>query len=344
MPFLRTIDSGAVTFEAKVAFLALPGSYPEGTSSVEMTTTHMSCVFLTDRHAYKLKKPVCLPYVDYTSLPARERFCADEVSLNRPLAPGVYLGTVPLVLAESGDLQMDGPGEVVDWLVKMRRLPLEERLDTLIARDAVDRSRLERAIAALTAFYASSERAGFDADAYRARLAQAIERNRGALAQAGADHLARRSGRIMDRQLRFVVAPKSPVAARAEHVLEAHGDLRPEHVYLVEPPLVVDRLEFDRDLRLLDPADELAFLSLECERLGAPWVAELALRVYGDATGDRPSPAVFGFYRSLRACMRARLALGHLERRDGRGTSSWHELAASYIDAADTASRELTLD
>ena len=339
---VRTVDDGPVLFEAKVELLAQPASYPERTSGVEMVETHMSCVFLTDSHAYKLKKPVLLPYLDYTTLAARKLFCGEEVRINRSLAPGVYLRTVPLVLTNSNRLRIGGHGQVVDWLVQMRRLPLANRLDVLISRNAVDRKGLRDALNRLSAFYRESEPVPVTAGVYRARLLRAIERNREMLGSS-ASHLAPATrDRVLERQVRFVSREDSPLAARADHVVEAHGDLRPEHVYLLEPPLIVDRLEFDRDLRLLDPADELAFLSLECDRLGAPWVEAAAFEAYGQAADDDPPPAVVAFYRSLRACMRARLAIGHLERPDGREAARWHEIAARYLATADAASLELT--
>jgi len=341
MQLARTVDGGPVLFETKVELLATPASYPERTRSVEMVETHMSCVFLTDRHAYKLKKPVRLPYLDYTTLEARKRFCGEEVRINRSLAPGVYLRAVPLVLTDSGLLRIGGRGQVVDWLVKMRRLPHDVRLDLLIDRDAVDRDRLRDALSRLTAFYAKSEPVGLTASAYRARLRRAIDRNREALLFSGSHLSARMRDRVLQRQVEFVSRKDSPLVSRAGHVIEAHGDLRPEHVYLLDPAVIVDRLEFARDLRLLDPADELAFLALECHRLGAPWVEAVALEVYRQVTDDHPQPTVVAFYRSLRACMRARLAIGHLEQPDGPEVSRWHALAASYLETADTASREL---
>ena len=124
---------------------------------------------------------------------------------------------------------------------------------------------------------------------------------------------------------------------------DVHGDLRPEHIYLLDPPVIVDRLEFNRDLRLLDPLDELAFLAIECERLGAGWIGEFSFECYGERTGDQTSPALIAFYKSLRACMRARLALGHLFEPGHEKNSPWFRLAEHYAATALDQGADMTV-
>ncbi len=108
---------------AKVAFLSRPGSYPEPTLRVDAIETHMSWVFLTDRHAWKLKKPVRYDYLDFSTAAVRRQHCIEEVRLNRRLTSGVYLEAVPLTQNADGQLSFGPAATVVDWLVRMRRLP-----------------------------------------------------------------------------------------------------------------------------------------------------------------------------------------------------------------------------
>src|SRR3990170_2390421 len=117
---------------AKIAFLGRAEAYPDETASVERIETHMSWVFLTDRRAYKLKKPVRTSYLDHQTVEARRHACAEELRLNRRLAADVYLDLVPLTI--TGDVPtLGGTGEIVDWLVVMRRLPAERMLSNVIA-------------------------------------------------------------------------------------------------------------------------------------------------------------------------------------------------------------------
>ena len=115
--------ASSVALDEKVAFLRAPTSYPAGPSTVEAVETHMAWVFLTDRHAYKLKKPVAYAELDFTTLARRHWACAEEVRLNRRLAGSVYQGLVPLTADPQDTLILGGGGEIVDWLVQMRRLP-----------------------------------------------------------------------------------------------------------------------------------------------------------------------------------------------------------------------------
>jgi aminoglycoside phosphotransferase family enzyme len=110
------------TLADKVAYLSRPESYGEGVGAVEVIETHMSYVFLVERLVYKLKKPVRYPFLDFSTLDARRFNCQEELRLNRRLARSVYLAVVPLSISSRG-LDLEGTGEPVEWLVKMRRLP-----------------------------------------------------------------------------------------------------------------------------------------------------------------------------------------------------------------------------
>ncbi len=138
----------------------------------------------------------------------------------------------------------------------------------------------------------------------------------------------------MERQRGFLKDQYGNIAGRAAFVVDADGDLRPEHIYLLDSPMIADRPEFNRDLRLLDPLDELAFLAIECERLGAGWIGDFSLECCKGRTGDQTSPALIAFYKSLRACMRARLALGHLFEPTHEKNSPWFRLAEHYAATA----------
>ncbi len=318
----------------KVDFLTKASAYPDRPTHVEAIETHMSWVFLTDRYAYKLKKPVALDFLDYRTVEARRQYCEAELALNHRLAPGVYLGTVPLVLSNDDRLGLHGDGVVVDWLVQTRRLPLERRLDACIGAGRVDRQRLARALTMLFDVYRASSLHGLSASDYRRRLKAAIERNKPAMAILDKYH-------VIDHQYEFLKDRQEIIADRSGSVIDAHGDLRPEHIYLLDPPVIVDRLEFDGEFRILDPVDELAFLAIECSRLSADWIGDFAFACYRDRTGDAPPSALIAFYKSLRACMRARLALGHLIEPLKERRSPWFNLAEHYAAMASDQAAEM---
>jgi len=120
-------------------------------------------------------------------------------------------------------------------------------------------------------------------------------------------------------------------------IVEGHGDLRPEHICLTADPAIIDCLEFSRELRIADPADELAFLALECERLGKPIVARWFLETYTRVTGDEPPRALMQFHRTYRALRRAKIAAWHLQDPSVRDPDKWRERARCYVALATPA-------
>jgi aminoglycoside phosphotransferase family enzyme len=322
--------------EAKVAFLRRPEAYAEKPRSVEVVETHMSWVFLTERHAYKLKKPVRYDSLDFSTLALRRRDCEEEVRLNRRLARDVYLGTLALDVAPDGTLALGGGGTAVDWLVHMRRLPAERMLDELIRRRRIEESDVRPAALRLAQFFARARPVELGAAEYRKRLEEGTREDRQALCRPEFELPRDRVAEIADAQLAQLARHPELFARRADEgrIIEGHGDLRPEHICLTREPAIIDCLEFSRDLRLLDPADELAFLGLECERLGLAAVGRWFLARYREVTGDQPPEALLRFHRSYRALRRAKIAVWHLEDPSVRARDKWLERARCYLDLA----------
>jgi aminoglycoside phosphotransferase family enzyme len=143
--------------------------------------------------------------------------------------------------------------------------------------------------------------------------------------------------RIAESQAAFLQRRAALLDARVAQgrIVEGHGDMRPEHVCLIEDPVVIDCPEFRRDFRVLDPLDELGYLAMECERLGMPEVGTWLLAAYGEASGDRWPAPLLHFYQSFRASLRAKLAIWHL-RDDGRHLpEKWVRTAHAYLDLAE---------
>ena len=258
--------------------------------------------------------------------------------LNRRLAPDVYLGTVALTIGARGQIRLAGDGAPIEWLVKMRRLPAERMLDTLIQHAIVTASDIDAIARVLSAFFQRCPVEPLSADGYRARLAQAIDADCRALRQPayGLDRAI--IDRLRAAQQALLARRPALFAARAERgkIIEGHGDLRPEHVCLAPTgPVIFDCLEFNRQFRLVDPADELAFLSLECERLGAGFIEPILFQRYAAYRGDRPPRALIDFYKTCRACLRAKLAVWHLHDLDRADHRRWLDRARDYLRLAD---------
>ncbi|MBS1188847.1 MAG: hypothetical protein H6R10_639 [Rhodocyclaceae bacterium] len=326
-----------IGIDAKVAFLRAPGAYPGPPDRVETIETHMSWVFLAGDSAYKLKKPVRRSYLDFSTLPARRRNCSEEIRLNRRLAPDVYLDKQPLTLAAGGGLELGGSGAVVDWLVHMRRLPAGRMLDRLLREGAVDSAELRKLAAVLARFYGRAPRIPWPPGAYARHLRRGLEISGAALLHPRYGLPADRIRGILAAQRQFLAHRASLLEERARtgRVVDGHGDLRPEHICLERVPKIIDCLEFNREMRQADAADELAFLALECERLGREDFGPALLELYARLSGDTPAASLVAFYKSCRACLRAKLALWHLDEEKVSQPEKWPALAGQYVELAE---------
>lgn len=328
-------------FEAKLKFLQSAQAYGESGPRPACIETHMSWVFLVGERVYKLKKPVRFPFLDFTTLKAREFFCREEVRLNRRLAPGVYLGLMALqwregafALVPEARLQLQNSGETLDWLVCMLRLPEGRMLRQLIKQGRVAPAEIDALVAVLGAFYSVAPAVALSPNDYLARFQYGQAANREVLLrpQFGLPDAALAMDRLDAALMRQAGLLRGRAAAG--HVLDGHGDLRPEHVCLLAPPVVIDCLEFNPQLRQTDPFDELAYLSLECDLLGAPWIGPHLVSGCAAALRDSPPPALLLVYTAYRALVRARLCMAHLLDTQPRTPEKWPPLASRYIACA----------
>ena len=330
---LLTAGIRAPTLEQKVEFLSRSSAYAQPVTGVIRRETHMSCVFLAGDRVYKLKKPVRFAYLDFSNLGRREGACRAELRLNRRLAPDVYLDVMPLTATPSG-LAMGGDGPIMDWLVVMRRLDEAQTLEHAILEHRVEPWQLDRLIAALIQFYRRAERVFLSPAVHLRDWHQSLSDNLRVLLDPGLGLPSGLVRRVATVQRRFLSRQRKALAARLCSIVDGHGDLRPEHIWLGDPVRIIDCLEFNPRLRAVDPFDEIAFLSLECERLGAAWTGKYIRRGVSRGLPDGVSDKLFLFYRCNRAMLRARLAIAHLMEPKPRTPEKWPHLARSYLAIA----------
>ncbi len=330
-----------VATSQKVQFLSQLASYPEvsiqGTGQVETIETHMSWVFLTEQYAYKLKKPVRYDFLNFSTLAARYQNCQAELRLNRRLAPDIYLALVPLTINLRGELQLDTGDEVVDWLVKMHRLPADSMLDVAIKRKTVETRDIMRMMQRLVDFYQALPPANLSAVDYRYQLKSDLQTICQDLTAYGDGLPGDLVSHLTGELIVFLQAESQLFDSRIGQgkIIEGHGDLRPEHICLRPNIAIIDCLEFNQSLRILDCVDELAFLSLECERLGGDGIGRQLLEIYGEISEDRPPKRLIHFYKAYRACLRAKLAIWHMKEPDRLKAVDWFARARNYLHLAE---------
>lgn len=323
-----------VTSSEVVSFLTRPG--------VERIETHLSWVFRDATEVLKLKKPVLFGGLDLRAIDARRRNCETELDLNRRFAHHVYLGVVSVCRGPDGSLHLGAPGTPVDWLVRMRRLPDQGFLDRKIASGDIDHALVRRALSAVVRHHIWAPPAPLDADAYIRGLLAMLDR-----VERDLDTSAIDGGRVAATlfTLRGWVATHRGLFGRRVDewwIVEGHGDLRPEHVCLAPEPVVIDCLEFDATLRTLDAVDDLGFLALECDQLGARDVAATVMDLWRTESGDDFPPSLLAFYQAVRALRRASVAAMRL--REGANPAKSGVLVtrvARYLAAAEALANSL---
>ena len=282
-----------------------PACYRHDVASVRLIETHISWVLLTGGYAYKIKKPVKFPFVDFSSLRRRRNFCEQELRLNRRLAPELYLSVVPIGGSVQAPAMESEPA--IEYAVKLREFPPGARLDEQLAQRGVPVEDVCCLAATIAAFHASlppSDTAGSPVAITRAAL--------GNVAQAehvlgGPEALAELREWITVECLRLKRAFAQ--RKRAGAVREAHGDLHLENLVYWDGRIVpFDALEFDSRLRWIDVMDEVAFLVMDLMAHGEPGLACAFLNRYLEITGDYAGLDVLRFYLVHRALIRAKVA------------------------------------
>lgn len=316
-PLVTTASAGRVRVSppagglpALIRALSDPALYPGRPTAIEVRQTHASCVFLTPTDVYKLKKPVDLGFLDYSTLPRRARMCRREVELNRRLAPSVYLDVERLVRGPQGGLRLGGSGRTVDYLVHMRRLPDEAALSAALAADAAGEAEVRRVATLVARFHSEAPVVSARFGAPRRLRREALDNFR-ALENAAVGHLSvPLTEKVREHTDAFFrdTQPLLEARARAGHVRECHGDLRAEHVYLMEDGVaIIDCVEFSRALRCIDTAVDIAFLVMDLVALGEAPMAVALTHHYRAAGEDLPED-LLAFACGYRAMVRCKVA------------------------------------
>jgi aminoglycoside phosphotransferase family enzyme/predicted kinase len=290
-----------------IAFLSEAESYGAGVAEVRRIETHISVVFLAGARAFKLKKAVRYPYLDFSTLEKRRAACEAEITVNRRAAPAIYRGVVPLARAPGGKLALGGAGEPVEWLVEMVRFDEDTLFDRLARAGTLDRHRIEELAETVAGFHQSAERRR-DADS-AANFAQTIAGNAASMAgpAAGAfePDAVERLREMSDARLASL---RNLLDCRRDGglVRRCHGDLHLGNICLIDGrPVLFDAIEFNESFAVIDVLYDAAFLVMDLDHLGRRALAGQFLNRYLDTTGDDEGLAALPLFLSLRAAIRA---------------------------------------
>ncbi len=325
--------------DALIAAMASPDFYPHSPSDVIHKQTHISDVFLAGNFVYKVKKPVDMGFLDFTTLEKRYRFCNEEVRLNRRLTKDIYLG-VEKITRDNDGYGLNTSGKTVDYAVKMRRLPDENTLKHMLRSNRVTEKLIDSLIHTLVDFYKNCVLK--EKDMYQFGSLENIQDkcldNFTHLPEFSDTGSNKRKIQVIKAATRmFLDRHKEIFDRRIEnnHICDTHGDLKAEHVYDYQGIQILDCIEFNQEFRYQDTASDLAFLAMDMEFLGHRPAALFLLSRYVKITNDPDLMQVIDFYKCFRAMVQVKvynLQIGQMpSKADAKKAEHTHKME-QYVD------------
>lgn len=296
-------------------FLSAKDSYPHRPPEVRMVQTHASWVFIAPPFVYKIKKPVSLGFLDFSTAELRHEDCKREVALNRRLAEDVYLGIEP-VCEHEGRLHFGGYGKVVEWVVKMRQMEPRGFLPELMEKGEVGRREMDRIVERLQRFYATqpplpAEEVG----SANEHLRQCMEDNFTSAAEFVGESLSQQALDAVAHYTREFFHKESALLEsrlRDGWIRDCHGDLHLDHIHLTpEAVRIYDCIEFNTDFRCIDVACDIAFLAMDLDFNGRADLARYLVERFAVLLDDPGMHGLMDFYKCYRACVRGKVESLH---------------------------------
>jgi|TARA_R100000005_G_scaffold96505_1_gene83976 aminoglycoside phosphotransferase family enzyme/adenylate kinase family enzyme len=333
-----TAPTDKKTQQKVIAFLSDPASYPNPPQEVETHETHGAMVFLAGEHAYKIKKPVKLPYLDFSTLAKREAICRRELEINLPAAPGLYLGLIPITQQQDGSLALNGPGEPVEWALHMQRFDQTDLFDQLPGGTIADKKMIDALARAVLASHRQAKiiKNGNGPEIIEkliAQLSASFARSPGIFAKnETAEFTAATSAALLHARycLRY--------RGRRGYIRRCHGDLHLRNIVLMDGhPVLFDALEFDEELASIDTLYDLAFLLMDLNHRKMAQATTRLLNRYLSLSGadtDLYGLKALPLFLALRAGVRAMVTADLSLQKTGTDAETACESARVYFREA----------
>jgi len=330
----------AESLQAEVLyFMARPEAYEPPRATVERIETHASIVFLTGDFAYKVKRAVKYPFLDFSTLKKRHEACLNELHVNARTAPQLYLDVVPVTLGEGGTFRLGGDGQAVEWVLRMRRFDQAKLYDHMAGEGRLGLASMPRLAEVIARFHDSAERV-LAPDQAVLPLENVLRDNAEAFA-ANANVFPAQAARELTRLSRERLAACSPLLearARGGYVRHCHGDLHLRNIVEIDgSPVLFDAIEFDDRLATIDVLYDLAFLLMDLGKRGLRDHANAVLNAYLDeegSTGNLVGLATLPLFLAMRATIRAKVELLRARRVDDDQAEAARQEARIYFELA----------
>jgi aminoglycoside phosphotransferase family enzyme/predicted kinase len=321
--------------------------YPHKPASVELLQTHISYVFIAGDIVYKIKKPVNFGFLDFTDLAKRKFYCDEELRLNRRLAPSVYLDVVPISQDSENNIVIGSEEKIIDYAVRMKKLPTDRMLKTLLAGGQADENVIDAVAAKIASFHRTAETGGrIDAmggiDVIRRNHEENFAQTLNYINITIPEY---QYNFIKDYADNFLLEKKALLEKRiVDHkIRECHGDLHLEHICIADEIIIFDCIEFNERFRCGDVAAEVAFLTMDLDYNGYFEQAETFVKSYLKYSGDADLPALLNFYRCYYAYVRGKVTSFRLDQKELPANERYEiaKTAKLYFDLAYTYAARL---
>lgn len=325
--------------------LLCPGFYPHPVSHVKLVQTHISYVLLAGDFVYKIKKPVNFGFLDFTTLEKRKYFCEEELQLNRRLCPTLYR-EVLAITQDGEEIRLGGPGQAIEYCVKMERMPEERMMAVIIKKRQLTPAMLDGIVDILVPFYQQAEggeeiKSFGSAEAVSVNVLENFDQTTSyigcpALSQAQFDQISSYSKDFLTRE------PLFQQRVAAGKIRDCHGDLYSANICLAEKIYIYDCIEFNQRFRYCDVASDVAFLAMDLDFHGLPELSAHFIDTFIDRANDPGLREMLNFYKCYRAYVRGKIGLftAHAPEVDSETKSvclaqakQYFELAARYVSA-----------
>ena len=326
-----------------VEALMKPEAYGEEMGEIELKQTHISFVFLTRNFVYKVKKAVDFGFLDFSTLEKRRFFCEKELELNRRLCGGMYLEVVPVNKSAADVIKVNGEGEIIEYAVKMKRIPEEKIMTRLLEEGKVDKSLVDRMAKIIAEFHLKARTSiricefgslSMIETNWRENFEQTEEFVGETISPEGYRLIRERVDEFMRENVAFF-------AKRVEdnRIRECHGDVHSGNIFVADKIYIFDAIEFNERFRHCDVASEIAFLAMDLDFKDRSDLSSFFVEKYVQYSGDNELVRILQFYKCYRAYVRGKVisfklndpTVGIKEKSDAKiRAGAYFELAAEY--------------
>jgi aminoglycoside phosphotransferase family enzyme len=321
-----------------------PNTYPEPAGKIELIQTHISFVFLTQNYVYKIKKPVNFGFLDFSTLEKRRLYCQKELELNRRLCPEIYLEVVPI--NKSTTLKIKGEGETVEYALKMKRLPQDCIMTTLLQEGKIDKKTIDQIAAIVAKFHAQAqtnaeitEIGGIKAVQFNwdENFAQTTKYQGQTVNKADYAFIQTKINNFLTKN-----KPLFETRMAEGRVRDCHGDLHSGNIFVTDKICIFDAIEFNDRFRYSDVAADVAFLAMDLDYQNRSDLADYFITQYVAYSKDTQLVALLPFYKCYRAYVRGKVVSFRLDDPNIKAeekaaaikeAQAYFELAARYANA-----------